>query len=147
MNKKNISKWKKCISSFFYLGNLKGGGTYTSIIIAAIIFFFLDWDSIPFFFIIFLMTLVAFILSSDLEKDPDWFTLDEAVGTLFMAAGHSNSLSLLFIGLITFRILDIFKLPVLKNIEKKKGGIVLDDILAGIIANAFLWIIILMRRI
>ncbi|MEJ2355248.1 MAG: phosphatidylglycerophosphatase A, partial [candidate division WOR-3 bacterium] len=69
------------------------------------------------------------------------FTLDEVTGTIITFAFHSKDVSILIVGLILFRLFDIFKLPLIKKVEKVKTGMVLDDILAGILASIFLFIL------
>ena len=141
MKKNKISPWKKLIGSFFFLGRIKGGGTWSSIVTAIILFFFLDWTSPYFFIIAFCFLLLGIILSLELSGDPSWFTLDEVIGTMVTFAFHNKEVSTLFIGLILFRLFDIFKLPSIKRVEQTKIGIVLDDIIAGILASIFLFVI------
>ena len=141
MKKNRISTWKKFIGSFFFLGKIKGGGTWSSIVTGIILFFFVNWTAPYFFIIAFCILLLSIILSLELTGDPSWFTLDEVVGTMVTFAFHNKEVSTLFIGLILFRLFDIFKLPPIKKVEQTKIGIVLDDIIAGILASIFLFVI------
>jgi phosphatidylglycerophosphatase A len=141
MKNNNIAPWKKFFGSFFYVGRIKGGGTYTSIIAGFLLYYFPRWDSISYAGVTLGVIAIAILLSYDLEKDYSWFTLDELAGMVVTLAGHAKSIPTLIIGLIVFRLLDIFKLPFLKRVESAKAGIVLDDIIAGLLANVFLWII------
>jgi phosphatidylglycerophosphatase A len=141
MKKNEISLWKKIIGSFFFLGKIKGGGTWSSVVTATILFFFLDWNS-PYYFIIALgVLLLSILLSLEITGDPSWFTLDEVTGTMVTFVFHNRDVSTLIIGLILFRLFDIFKLPPIKKVEQTKIGIVLDDIIAGILASIFLFVI------
>ncbi len=141
MKKNKISLWKKFIGSFFFLGKIKGGGTWSSIVTGTILFLFLDWSSPYFFIIAFCILLLSILLSLDLSGDPSWFTLDEVIGTMVTFAFHNKDVSTLIVGLILFRLFDIFKLPPIKKVEQTKIGIVLDDIIAGILASIFLFVI------
>lgn len=141
MNENNIPFWRKFLGSFFFIGKIKGGGTYTSIIAGFLFYYFLDWNSILYSGIAAGVIILAIILSYDLKKDFSWFTLDELAGTALTFAFHTKTIPTLVIGLIVFRIFDIFKLPFIKRLERVKTGIVLDDIIAGLIANGFLWIV------
>lgn len=141
MKKDKISFWKKFIGSFFFLGKIKGGGTWSSIVTGTILFFFLDWTSPYFFIIAFCILFLSILLSLELSGDPSWFTLDEVIGTMVTFAFHSKDVSTLMIGLILFRLFDIFKLPPIKKVEQAKIGIVLDDIIAGILASIFLFVL------
>ena len=142
MNKKDkIPVWKKFIGSFFFLGKIKGGGTWSSIVTGTILFLFLDWNS-PYYFIIAVgVLLLSILLSLDISGDPSWFTLDEVTGTIVTFAFHNKDVSTLIVGLVLFRLFDIFKLPPIKKVEQTKIGIVLDDIIAGIFASIFLFVI------
>jgi len=145
MNKKppknKVSIWKKVIGSSFFLGKIKGGGTWSSIVTGLLLFLFLDWTSPYYFITAFGFLLLSILLSLDLSGDPSWFTLDEVTGTIVTFAFHNKDISTLIIGLILFRLFDIFKLPVIKKAEHTKIGIVLDDVIAGILASVFLFVI------
>ncbi len=141
MKKNKTSLWKKFIGSSFFLGKIKGGGTLSSIVTGTILFFFLDWTSPYFFIIAFCILSLSILLSLEISGDPSWFTLDEVIGTMVTFAFHNKDVSTLIIGLLLFRLFDIFKLPPIKKVEQTKIGIVLDDIMAGILASIFLFVI------
>jgi phosphatidylglycerophosphatase A len=141
MKKNKIPLWITIVGSSFFLGKIKGGGTWSSIVTGIILFFFLDWASPYYFLIGFGILILSTLLSLGIKDDPSWFTLDEVTGTVITFAFHSKDVSTLFIGLILFRLFDIFKLPPIKKVEKIKTGIVLDDILAGILASIFLFLL------
>jgi phosphatidylglycerophosphatase A len=147
MKKDKIPLCQKVIGSFFFLGKIKGGGTWSSIVTGIILFFFLDWNS-PYFFIIALFViLLSILLSLNLSGDPSWFTMDEVAGTIITFIFHNKDVSTLIIGLVLFRLFDIFKLPILKKAEKTKIGIVLDDVMAGIFASISLFVIHLVKSL
>lgn len=139
--KNKNEKWIRFFGSFFYLGNLKGGGTYTSLVVSLIVFFLIPWNSTTYILVLIIGTLIAILLSLRLDNDPTWYTLDELSGTLVTFAFHTRDVKTLIIGLLVFRIMDIFKLPLIKKTESLKIGVVLDDIIAGLIASCFLWIL------
>jgi len=141
MKKNKIPLWQKTIGSSFFLGKIKGGGTWSSIVTGLLLFLFLDWTSPYYFITAFGFLLLSILLSLDLSGDPSWFTLDEVTGTIVTFAFHNKDISTLIIGLILFRLFDIFKLPVIKKVEHTKIGIVLDDVIAGILASVFLFVI------
>ncbi len=140
MKQNRIPLWKKFIGSFFFLGKIKGGGTWSSIAAGIILFFFLDWNSPCFYIIALGILFLSILLSLELSGDPSWFTLDEVVGTFVTLAFHNKDVSTLIIGLILFRLFDIFKMPPIKKVEQIKTGVVLDDIIAGILASIFLFV-------
>ena len=141
MRKNRVALWHKFIGSTFYLGKIKGGGTWSSILAGLLLFFFMDWISPYYFIIAFGVLLLSILLSLNISGDPSWFTLDEVTGTMVTFAFHSKDVSTLIIGLILFRLFDIFKLPPIKKVEQTKIGIVLDDIIAGILTSIFLFVI------
>jgi len=141
MGKNNNSQLIKFLGSFFYVGKIQGGGTYTSIISGFLFYYFLDWESVLYSGIMIGIITLAIILSHDIENDAPWFTFDELAGTAVTFALHSKTIPTLIVGLFVFRLLDIFKLPFIKRVELSKAGIVLDDIIAGLLANGFLRIV------
>jgi phosphatidylglycerophosphatase A len=78
------------------------------------------------------------------RKDPQIVVVDEVLGQWLTLGGavRLNWRSLL-LGLLLFRLFDIFKPPPIRRIEKLPGGagIVLDDMMAGVYAAAVLFII------
>jgi len=141
MKKNEVALWHKIIGSTFFLGKIKGGGTWSSILAGLLLFFFVDWTSPYYFVILSGILILSILLSINLRGDPSWFTLDEVMGIMVTFAFHNKNLSTFMIGLILFRIFDIFKLPVIKKAEHTKIGIVLDDIIAGVLASLFLFVL------
>ncbi len=141
MKKNEVALWHKIIGSTFFLGKIKGGGTWSSILAGLLLFFFVDWTSPYYFVILSGILILSILLSINLRGDPSWFTLDEVLGIMVTFAFHNKNLSTFMIGLILFRIFDIFKLPVIKKAEHTKIGIVLDDIIAGVLASLFLFVL------
>lgn len=141
MKKNKIALWEKIIGSSFFLGKIKGGGTYSSVAAGLLLFFFPNWTSPYYFIILFVVLSLVIFLSLEIKDDPSWFTFDEVAGTMVTFAFHNKDLSTLLIGLILFRLFDIFKIPLIKKVERFKTGIVLDDIIAGLLASIFLFVL------
>lgn len=99
--------------------------------------------------IIALMLTLLGIISSEIlvknssKKDPDEVIIDEIAGAYLACLGKENIMELTLV-LIVFRIIDIKKPFPLKNLEKLRGGlgIMLDDVLAGIITNILVILIV-----
>ncbi|MGD0233687.1 MAG: phosphatidylglycerophosphatase A [Syntrophorhabdales bacterium] len=74
------------------------------------------------------------------EKDPSYIVVDELAGICVAMVGQGLGISNLLKGFILFRIFDILKPFPIRRLEAlpKGYGIVADDILAGIYANAAL---------
>jgi len=76
------------------------------------------------------------------KTDPSEVVVDELVGFLITMLGFSITLESLVLGIVSFRLMDIWKpWPVCLLQEKLKGGIaiVMDDVAAGILAHATVW--------
>lgn len=74
-----------------------------------------------------------------LDRDPGWFTLDEACG-VWIAAWRPAGVDLrsLLVAVVLFRVFDVLKPPPIGHVQSvgRGHGIVLDDVLAGLVAIA-----------
>ena len=80
------------------------------------------------------------------SKDPGCIVIDEVAGMMVTLLGLPFTPVVALAGFLLFRVLDVFKPPPIRTVERKMTGgvgIVLDDILAGIIANLILRLILL----
>ena len=77
------------------------------------------------------------------KQDARQIVLDEAVGMAITYALMPKDWRLFIAGFLMFRAYDIVKIPPAGRAEKIKGGwgVLLDDVIVGIYANAGLWII------
>lgn len=73
-------------------------------------------------------------------KDPAPIVLDELIGYMVCMIGIHYSFKSALVGFLIFRIIDIFKPPPIKTIQKLPSsfGIIADDIAAGIYTNILL---------
>jgi phosphatidylglycerophosphatase A len=82
------------------------------------------------------------------EDDPSWIVIDEVIGLLvtFYAVRPVGVLELA-LGFVLFRLLDIWKPGPIRSMERLRGGmgILMDDLLAGVIANLCLQVVGLLR--
>ena len=79
------------------------------------------------------------------RKDPGCIVIDEIAGMLVTMAGLPFTFFSAVAGFVLFRILDILKPFPIRTLERKipgGTGIVIDDVVAGIIANITLRIIL-----
>ena len=77
------------------------------------------------------------------ETDPQRVVIDEVAGYLVTMAFHAPTLAVALGGFVLFRIFDITKPPPVRWMERRFSdgrGVVLDDVFAGIYANAALWL-------
>ncbi|MEO0102706.1 MAG: phosphatidylglycerophosphatase A [candidate division WOR-3 bacterium] len=113
-------------------------------------FFLHPFPLLYLFFTIFLFFLGVYI-ATDLEKiwgkDARRITIDEVLGILvtFLFIAPINPKTIL-LGFLLFRFFDIVKLPFIKNSQRIRGGwgVMIDDLLAGILSNVALQILILL---
>lgn len=125
-----------------YIGRLPfAPGTYASILGCILICLF----PVPFNNPLFVIVLVVFsVLCINLmrfeEKDPGYIVIDELAGMCVAMAGHSTALVEIAIGFVFFRGFDILKpFPIRQAEGLRRGyGIMADDVIAGIFANAAL---------
>ena len=86
-----------------------------------------------------------------LGKDSGHIVIDEFCGYLIAVLFVPKTIGYLFAAFVLFRLFDIFKPPPIRNIEKAVhggAGIMLDDVAAGIMANACIqvWIYFLLLK-
>ncbi len=77
------------------------------------------------------------------KEDPAEVVIDELVGFLITLYGFPLSFQTVVLGMVSFRVLDIWKpWPVRVFQERLKGGvaIVMDDAAAGVLAHGFVWV-------
>jgi len=88
--------------------------------------------------------LVGVPIATDLERvwghDPGRVTIDEVVGTLVTFFLNPASLWGLGAGFFIWRFFDIVKLPFVDRAQRLPGGwgVMVDDVLAGVLANIVL---------
>ncbi|MBM3893026.1 phosphatidylglycerophosphatase A [Candidatus Dependentiae bacterium] len=90
--------------------------------------------------IIFFIGLVTVQYATQGQSDPSWIVIDEAVGMLLALVGVPPSGKAFFAAFVLFRILDIYKPFGINILERLPGawGVMLDDILAGLVAAGIL---------
>ncbi len=84
------------------------------------------------------------------QKDPGCIVIDEMAGYVVTMVGIPLSISTMATGFILFRLFDILKPWPVKYFEKKfngGAGIVLDDLIAGLLGSAVLRILIIFNII
>lgn len=90
----------------------------------------------------------AEILFEDRDARP--IVIDEMAGFLITLLWLPLNLLTLFLGFLLFRVFDIVKPPPISTIEKRlQGGlgVVMDDVLAGVFANATLRLLLIVAGI
>ena len=80
-------------------------------------------------------------LAPDWGEDPKPFVLDEVAGMWTAMLGHAVRAPELLVAFFLFRVFDIWKPFGIRRLEAvgKGWGVMLDDLAAGIAANALIW--------
>ena len=133
----------RLISTFFYLGNIPiFPGTIASLA-TLILWSFISLDSLLIrFFILLVIIFCGFIaiklsLPSFEEEDPQAIVIDEVVGMSIPLLFILDNLFISILAFILFRIFDIFKPSIIYYSQslKEEYGILMDDILSGLITT------------
>ena len=98
------------------------------------------------FFAIWISTQACAIFN---DKDPSKVTIDEIAGIFVTFLFHEFTWATAIAGFVLFRIFDIAKpWPVCWADRKLSGGwgVVMDDVFAGVYANAALWVVIVLLK-
>ncbi len=130
-------------------------GTFASFAYLLIHFFLLKNTPLHvYLFLVLIIFSIGAIFSSKAEKifqkkDPRPVVIDEVLGQMVSLLLISSRALPLIIGFLLFRIFDVLKPFPCFEVQKVKGGwgIMLDDLFAGIWANIFLRIIMILFRI
>lgn len=134
------------IASCFYIGNIKGGGTVAALLftILAVFIRFSDIQMFLIFSIVLFLSSVAIEFADSFKGDDSRIVADELIGMIVSILFLPHSILLFASAFILFRYMDIVKPLFIKKTEDIKGtaGIIMDDIVSGIAANAVLRIII-----
>ena len=123
-------------------------GTAVAVILASALY----WVPSVHFLVLTLITIVVGSWAAH-RTDAMWNTQDSGRIVIDEVAGYfvtvslfdRNSLAILLIGFVAFRILDILKPPPIRWMEHNLPGgigVVLDDVAAGILAAAVLWVLV-----
>jgi phosphatidylglycerophosphatase A len=134
------------ISTFFYLGKLpKAPGTWGSL--GALLVWSFIPESLFFRFILLSLTLIiGFIACENTLKesdgpDPSFIVIDEVIGLWITLLFVPKTIFLFTLGFLLFRLFDILKPSFIYSVQSLKGswGVMLDDILAGVLSLLVLW--------
>ena len=132
------------LATGFYVGFFRFiPGTLGSFV--AMVIYFVLKESITFL----ILPLVIFFLFSEKyiktffnSDDPPEAVIDEITGYFISIAFLPFSFKIAIMGFVIFRIVDIIKPFPIRQSEKLRFGILIDDILAGIMTNIMLRIIL-----
>jgi phosphatidylglycerophosphatase A len=155
-NKKN-AKWGAGLSAgqkvtfFLATGGLVGmipvaPGTFGSVVGLGVCYLLAGLD----FSLAFILVIVLFVLAVRIageaekmmgRKDPGAIVIDEIAGMAVTLLGFPFSIPVAVAGFALFRVLDIIKPPPIRTVERRFSGgfgIVIDDVVAGVLANVIL---------
>tara|TARA_B100000579_G_scaffold165963_1_gene134780 strand:- start:295 stop:732 length:438 start_codon:yes stop_codon:yes gene_type:complete len=136
--------------SGFYIGYVKYAPGSLASIISIIFFFFIP--NIIFYHIVLLIFLLivgfylCFIFSKNSsENDPSYVVIDEIVGMYISVFMLPKIIYLYIISFILFRFFDIYKPGIIYKSQRLKYGlgIMIDDVISGILSLLICWSIYL----
>jgi len=150
MKEKLISSIRRIFSTCFYIGYIPGpAGTYGSLLSVGFLYYFMDKTQYWFInqnahlvlFIFILFVFAGFWICNDTinnfgEDDPNKVNIDEFAGQTITFLFVPLSVPVLLAGFILFRFFDIVKPYPIHLFEQLDDGvgIMMDDIIAGIMA-------------
>ncbi|HEY4362693.1 MAG TPA: phosphatidylglycerophosphatase A [Bryobacteraceae bacterium] len=146
-----MSTFARLLATWFYLGYTpKGPGTAGSVGALAVAWVLVEYAGFPpwAFAVLAAVTLGPAIWAADVtaretgKKDPQIVVVDEVVGQWLTLAGAMRfNWKSWILGLILFRVFDMWKPAPVRQLEKVPGGagIVLDDVMAGVYAALVLF--------
>lgn len=138
-------------TSFFYTGfSPKASGTVATAAFIPVYYLLFKEMHVALYVAITVTLYFAGVWSSNYavvifkDKDPSKVVIDEVVGYLVTMMFIPFTPMRMVIGFFASRFFDIIKLPPARQAEKLHGGtgIMLDDVIAGVQANIFMWIVI-----
>ncbi|MBA2123847.1 hypothetical protein B9J78_02760 [bacterium Unc6] len=144
-----MKKLAHLFSTVFFAGYIPfAPGTFASLI-GLLFVYTLSNISVLVYFIIGLFIFFIGFLSIDLSlkdlktDDPKQIVIDEVMGIYITFFAVKKTLPILCIGFLLFRFFDITKVFYIKKLQKIQGtmGIIIDDIVSGLLANIILNII------
>jgi|TARA_B110000967_G_scaffold210057_1_gene270000 phosphatidylglycerophosphatase A len=138
--------------TLFYIGKspIAPGtlGSIAGILIWACLNYYLGLIGFIIFFIVYFIVsyiLVNIYINKTKQDDPSEVICDEVIGQFIplLIIGSINEYYLIIFSFILFRFFDIYKIYPVNKAEKLHGafGVILDDVVAGIYALIFLFII------
>ncbi|MFN3551123.1 MAG: phosphatidylglycerophosphatase A [Endomicrobiia bacterium] len=140
------------IATVFFIGYLPAGGTLATLFSFPLVIWINTQNIVVKMILVFIVGFVSVIISGFAEKeifkkkDDKKIVVDEIFGFIIaMLEIEIKNLGVLFLGFFIFRILDIYKLGVIKKIQNLNSavGVVADDFLCGIITNIILRILLI----
>lgn len=138
----------RALSTFFGIGYLPVmPGTYASLA-GLLIYLCLKNNLYAYLAVTLLLTVTGFIVSRRAEElfgsqDPNEVVIDEVSGMLVAYLFVPFSVNAVVAGFLIFRLVDIVKVFPINLLERIKGGtgIMIDDVVGGIMTNIILQII------
>jgi phosphatidylglycerophosphatase A len=134
-----------------YIGNISfAPGTFGSFLGLPLCFFLSKIDFSIAVLLILIFILFATWIANEAEKvlkteDPGCIVIDEIAGIILTLFGLPFNIISVTVGFLVFRALDIWKPYPIRLLENKLSGgigIVLDDVVAGILSNLILRVFI-----
>lgn len=144
LQKKHKKSVLYLLGSLFYIGYFPWfPGTLASLVTAVLIKTLYPFKPSPFLEIpvLFIILFAGVWISRRIEEesgleDPGFIVIDEVAGMMMTVLLLPKTLSVVFGGMVLFRIFDIWKPWVINRVQRvpKGWGVMLDDLIAGLVA-------------
>jgi phosphatidylglycerophosphatase A len=138
------------LATFFGVGKApKAPGTWGTVATLPLVLFFSYLGPLVYMAAVILLLPLSIIAAEVYEKqsgshDAKEIVIDEVVGFMITMTWMPQTWQAYLAGFVLFRFLDILKPPPIRYFDRRVPGglgVVMDDVVAGIIANIFLQII------
>jgi phosphatidylglycerophosphatase A len=140
----NIKFYIKILSTVFFIGFCPFAPGTAGSLAGLLLYILLLCLSLPLRLSLILLTIIiggwcaAYYEKFTGRKDPPEIVIDEVVGIWTAYLFLPLNLWIIIAGFVFYRAMDILKIFPIKRLENLRGGIMLDDIMAGIYTNIFL---------
>ncbi len=138
----------KLLATGFYTGYSPFAPGTVGTVLAMLFYLILPVNAAFYWILLIALAIGGTILSGEAEKifgvkDSSCIVIDEICGYFITMAFLPKSLPFMLLGFAVFRFLDIVKFPFIRKLENINGGpgIMLDDIVAGMIGSVILHVI------
>lgn len=140
--------WRELIATGFYLGRFRyAPGTVGTLLGIPLVYLLVYkwWLTLLFGLLLYGIALwsASYVMELTREEDPEEVVIDEVLGYFLSFLFVEPTLKAIFVGFITFRMLDIIKPYPINLFERLPGGhgVVADDAVAGLMNAVILYLL------
>jgi len=135
-------KLVKMLSTWFYVGNIRGAPGTLASAVGAIMAVLLSFNTILYIMVFGIVTAIGYMVCGKMEaildkKDPGCIVIDEVAGVMIAFFLMPLRWDVIITAFFLFRAFDMFKIYPVNKFERFEGsqGIMADDLFAGLYTN------------